>query len=143
MIPPPHPTRKRTASTNTLILSMKFPLSLGIGTGRPIPCGQRKCRSPKNRKFQIADSEDFLSASPLNPQRPVYRKIGNCAPTQLLKAKVTPHRYNPLLRKDVAEPRTAEITLRLFPQVIIFRGHTTHGHGSKTVTSHCLRFCKA
>jgi len=25
MIPPPHPTRKRTASTNTLILSMKFP----------------------------------------------------------------------------------------------------------------------
>src|SRR6185369_5925125 len=25
MIPPPHPTKKRTASTNTLILSMKFP----------------------------------------------------------------------------------------------------------------------
>jgi hypothetical protein len=116
MIPPPHPTRKRTAITNTLILSMKFPLSLGIGTDRPIPCGQRKCRSPKNGKFQIADSEDFLSASPLNPQRPVYRKIANCAPTLLPKAKVTPHRCNPVLRKDVAEPRTAEITLRpVFP----------------------------
>jgi len=29
MIPPPHPTRKTTASTNTLILSMKFPFDHG------------------------------------------------------------------------------------------------------------------
>jgi hypothetical protein len=73
MIPPPHPTRKRTASPNTLILTMKFPLMTGIGIERPIPYGQRNSRSPKNGKFQIADFEDFSRRPGLNPHRHLYQ----------------------------------------------------------------------
>jgi len=48
MVPPPQPTRKRVAKTKTLILIMKFLSCIGMGTGEPIPYGQKKMLGPKN-----------------------------------------------------------------------------------------------
>ena len=108
MIPPPHPTRKRTASTNTLILSMKFPLMTGIGIDRPIPYGQRDCRSPKERSnFRLPTLQISLGVPGSIPNGTFTKTLGNFARSLLLKAKVTPRRHSALLRKDMAEPRTA------------------------------------
>lgn len=45
MVPPPHPARKRSATANTLNLSIDHPLESEMGIEEQIPYGQRKCRA--------------------------------------------------------------------------------------------------
>lgn len=45
IVPPPQPARKRSATANTLNLSIDHPLESEMGTKEQIPYGQRKCRA--------------------------------------------------------------------------------------------------
>jgi len=45
IVPPPQPARKRSATANTLNLSIDHPLESEMGIEQQIPYGQRKCRA--------------------------------------------------------------------------------------------------
>jgi hypothetical protein len=113
MIPPPQPTRKRPATTTTPILSMKFPLITGIGIEQTNPLWPEGLQGPK--EGQISDCRTLkisLGVPAQIPNGALTNTLGNFARSLLLKAKVTPRRHSALLRKDVAEPRSAGLRLR-------------------------------
>ena len=83
--------------------------SSGIGTDGQIPSARENAGAQRTSNFRL-NSEDFLSASQLNPQQCAHKKSPNMRGL-LPKPKVTPYRCSAPLPKDMARPGTTEVIL--------------------------------